>query len=138
MSELNFIEEFKPCKNCNKGFVISEGRAKPCSCWTNYKNKIKLYGKYLDSNLLQKESTSSNAEELMNIMNKRLCFQASPETREVVSKMQTAVLTECPEFQGLLVPMCVYHGGKCHEMKPCKEMAAYRKVYSERMEKHPF
>ena len=79
-----------------------------------------------------------NAEELMNIMNKRLCFQASPETREVVSKMQTAVLTECPEFQGLLVPMCVYHGGKCHEMKPCKEMAAYRKVYSERMEKHPF
>lgn len=79
-----------------------------------------------------------NAEELMNIMNKRLCFQASPETREVVSKMQTAVLTECPEFQGLLVPMCVYHGGKCHEMKPCKEMAAYRKVYSERMEKHSF
>ena len=60
-----------------------------------------------------------NAEELMVIANKRLCKQASEETRQVVQAMCDEVIKVCPEFKGLLVPMCVYHGGKCHEMYPC-------------------
>lgn len=62
-----------------------------------------------------------NAEELMVIANKRLCMQASEETRNVVSEMCKQVIKLCPEFKGLLVPMCVYNGGICHEMKPCKK-----------------
>lgn len=63
-----------------------------------------------------------NAEELQVICNKRLCGQASPETREVVRRMADCVLKLYPEeFKGLLVPMCKYHGGVCHEMKPCRE-----------------
>ncbi len=60
-----------------------------------------------------------NAEELMTIANKRLCNQASAETRKVVFEMCSQVLERCPEFEGLLVPMCQYSGGICHEMKPC-------------------
>ena len=60
-----------------------------------------------------------DAEELMIIANKRLCSQASPETQMVVQAMCLQVLDKCPEFKGLLVPMCRYHGGVCHEMKPC-------------------
>jgi thymidylate synthase ThyX len=60
-----------------------------------------------------------NAEELMIIANKRLCAQASPETREIVQKMCDLVQDRMPEFRGLLVPMCKYSGGVCHEMKPC-------------------
>lgn len=59
-----------------------------------------------------------NAEELMTISNKRLCKLASAETREVVQKMCNLVLEQMPEFEGLLVPSCVYHG-QCHEMYPC-------------------
>jgi hypothetical protein len=62
-----------------------------------------------------------NAEELMTIANKRLCTKAAPETRAVVLKMCKAVLAKCPEFKGLLVPMCGYHGGQCHEMEPCEK-----------------
>ena len=62
-----------------------------------------------------------NAEELMTIANKRLCKQASEETRLVVKRMCRLALEKCPELEGLLVPMCVYHGGICHEMFPCKE-----------------
>ena len=62
-----------------------------------------------------------NAEELMVVANKRLCNQASKETRQVVQAMCDEVMDVCPEFEGLLVPMCVYHNGKCHEMFPCKE-----------------
>ena len=61
-----------------------------------------------------------NAEELMIIANKRLCNQASEETRQIVKMMCDEVLRTCPEFDGLLVPMCQYHGGKCHEMFSCK------------------
>ena len=60
-----------------------------------------------------------NAEELMTIANKRLCAQASTETRDVVQKMCDLVQDRMPEFRGLLVPMCKYNGGVCHEMKPC-------------------
>jgi thymidylate synthase ThyX len=61
---------------------------------------------------------SMNAEELMVIANKRLCNQASKETQMVVQTMCYEVLKVCPEFEGLLVPMCRY--GRCHEMYPCK------------------
>jgi len=60
-----------------------------------------------------------DAEELMIIANKRLCMQASKETREVVQKMCRQAGEKCPEFIPHLVPMCAYHGGVCHEMKPC-------------------
>lgn len=60
-----------------------------------------------------------NAEELMTVANKRLCSQASQETQMVVRAMCLEVLDKCPEFEGLLVPMCQYHGGVCHEMNPC-------------------
>lgn len=62
----------------------------------------------------------ANAEEFMTVANKRLCMKAAPETRAVVSKMCGLVVEKCPEFSGLLHPMCAYHGGECHEMEPCR------------------
>lgn len=62
-----------------------------------------------------------NAEELMTVANKRLCMKASPETRAVVQAMCNLVIAACPEFAMLLVPMCEYHGGVCHEMNPCEK-----------------
>ena len=59
-----------------------------------------------------------NAEELMVIANKRLCGQASMETRIVVKDICSLAQKHTPEFDGLLVPMCVYQNG-CHEMRPC-------------------
>lgn len=61
------------------------------------------------------------AEELMIIANKRLCKTAAEETRKVVKEMCKLVEEKCPEFSGLLVPMCVWQGGVCHEMFPCKK-----------------
>lgn len=59
-----------------------------------------------------------NAEELMVIANKRLCQQASAETREVVAMMCAEVRKTNPEFSDYLVRMCEYNG-KCHEMYSC-------------------
>lgn len=62
-----------------------------------------------------------NAEELLNVANKRLCGKASPKTRDVVREMCRLAVLHCPEFEGVLVPMCEYHGGQCHEMQPCSK-----------------
>lgn len=59
-----------------------------------------------------------DAEALMIIANKRLCKQASKETREVVDLMCREVVKVNPEFLDELVPMCVRENG-CKEMFPC-------------------
>ena len=58
-------------------------------------------------------------EELQIIANKRLCMQADPATRIVAQALCELVEYHVPWCKGLLTPMCVYHGGVCHEMKPC-------------------
>jgi hypothetical protein len=60
-----------------------------------------------------------NAEELMTIANKRLCNKAAPLTRRVVQMMCLEALDKMPELAGLLVPMCQYYGGVCHEIDGC-------------------
>lgn len=60
-----------------------------------------------------------NAEELMTVANKRLCGKASAKTQEAARMMCDCVLEKFPEFEEFLVPMCMYHGGVCHEIEPC-------------------
>lgn len=60
-----------------------------------------------------------NGEELLVVANKRLCMQASPETRMVVEEICHQVVELCPEFKPFLVPMCIWQGGICHEIKSC-------------------
>lgn len=63
---------------------------------------------------------SINAQELINMAHKRLCKQASKETREVMQEIVDAVISKCPYMKDVLVPLCVYRGGRCTEMYPCK------------------
>lgn len=66
-----------------------------------------------------------NAEELMTIANKRLCGQASAETRELVNEICSKVIELNPEFDGVLEPMCFYRGGRCDEFNCCGLNASY-------------
>lgn len=65
---------------------------------------------------------SFNAEELMTICHKRLCFNASKETRKAVLDICKEIIRLCPEFQGIdvLVPLCVYRGGVCTDFAKCE------------------
>lgn len=60
-----------------------------------------------------------NGEQIQVLANKRLCNQATAEARAVVREMCDAVERAEKAYIGLLVPMCGYCGGICHEMKPC-------------------
>lgn len=65
---------------------------------------------------------SINAQELMFMARKRLCKQASEETRSVMQLICQEVLKVCPELEGLLVPLCKYRNGICTEMFSCREI----------------
>ena len=70
---------------------------------------------------------SINAQELINMSHKRLCQQASPETRDVMKLIVKEVIKVAPYLKSALVPLCVYRGGKCTEMFPCKDNKAVTK-----------
>lgn len=60
----------------------------------------------------------ANAQAILNISRKRLCMQASPETREAWKELLKALSNDEPELASCCVPECVYRGF-CPEMKPC-------------------
>ena len=60
----------------------------------------------------------ANAQAVISISRKRLCRQASPETREAWQTMLTALAPLEPELTSVCVPECVYRGF-CPELKPC-------------------
>jgi hypothetical protein len=60
-----------------------------------------------------------NAQHLIDIARRRLCFKASPETRGVMGRIRVAVSMEDPALAKYMVPNCVYRGGYCCEPKPC-------------------
>lgn len=60
-----------------------------------------------------------NAEELITVMEKRLCKLADPQTRAVAQAMRDLVVKACPELDGLLEPACEGRLGVCFDMYPC-------------------
>ena len=60
----------------------------------------------------------ANAQALINMSRKRLCNQASPETREVMEAMKKEVSKRDKFIAEVMVKECVYRGF-CPEMKPC-------------------
>lgn len=63
---------------------------------------------------------SVNAQELINMSHKRLCNQASKETRKVMQEIVRQVVEVAPYMKEVLVPLCAYRNGKCTEMFSCK------------------
>lgn len=61
----------------------------------------------------------ANAEALLNMARRRLCFQASDETREAMKMIKEAIREVDPDLAHYMVPNCVYRGGICPEPKPC-------------------
>lgn len=54
----------------------------------------------------------ANCQHLIDTMRKRLCRQASPETREYAEDLKAAIHDVQPELSDVLVPNCVYRCGK--------------------------
>lgn len=92
-----------------------------------------------DRNNIEQSATvehecEANAQAIINISRKRLCRQASPETRQAWIEFLTSIEKEQPELVSVCVPDCIYRGW-CYEFKSCnyhltdeykKELSSYR------------
>lgn len=67
----------------------------------------------------------ANAQHLIDTWRKRLCYQASPETREYAEDFKLALTEKEPELADVLVPNCVYRCG-CPEIAGCKMWERFR------------
>ena len=63
---------------------------------------------------------SANAQQLIDAFRKRLCYQASPETRDLAVDFKMTLRETMPELSNVLAPNCVYRCG-CPEFKMCKQ-----------------
>lgn len=78
----------------------------------------------------------ANAQALINMSRKRLCSQASPETRQVMQEMKNEVSKKDSIVAKAMVKECIYRGF-CPEMNGCgydktetfkKELDEYRNI----------
>lgn len=60
----------------------------------------------------------ANTQALIDTQRKRLCYQASPETREHAEDLKVAIHEVEPEISDVQVPNCIYRCG-CPEMEQC-------------------
>lgn len=60
----------------------------------------------------------ANVQSLIDTMRKRLCYQASPETRAYAEDLKRAITEVQPEIGNVLVPNCCYRAG-CPELNTC-------------------
>ena len=61
----------------------------------------------------------ANVQNLIDTMRKRLCHQASRETREYAEDLKSELKNVEPEISNILVPNCIYRCG-CPELNACK------------------
>lgn len=89
-------------------------------------------------NLVEHEILA-DAQAMINISRKRLCRQASPETKEAWEAVLEAIKEDQPELYSACVPDCIYRGW-CYEYKSCgyhktskfkEALAVYRKEINE-------
>lgn len=93
----------------------------------------------LPQGALVEHEIEANAQAMINISRRRLCSQASPETREAWRTALNSIQEIEPELYQACVKDCVYRG-YCYEYKSCgyhkteafqKELAIYRKGINE-------
>ena len=97
----HFIQTFRP----DRGASVEQTRATP-----------------------QNHMFICNAESLINMARKRLCFKTSPETNKVMFEIRNEVDEVDPDLAYHMVPECVYRGRICHEAKMCGKVPHVRHI----------
>lgn len=77
-----------------------------------------------------------NANALIEMAERRLCYKAMDATREVFEAIRYAIGHICPETANVMVPACVRQGGMCFEHPTCGRVDAQWDSYWPQL--HPY
>jgi hypothetical protein len=89
-----------------------------CFIETQRSDRTGVDRKNLSQSELVKFDGEANAQHLIDSWRKRLCFMASPETRELAVDFKINIKPCESELSNVLVPNCIYRCGCC-EFKSC-------------------
>lgn len=78
----------------------------------------------------------ANVQRLIDAFRKRLCYTASPETRQLAEDFKITLHEIQPEIADVLVPNCVYRNG-CPEMGNCMRWQLFVKYCKDHADQHP-
>lgn len=84
-------------------------------------NRADLTGKERTADATVNHTMVINAQALITMARKRLCYKAAEETREVMDEVWTSIQDIDSRLAMAMVPDCIYRG-KCNEFKPCGMM----------------
>ena len=99
----------------------------------------------LPQNAPVNHASEADAQALINISRRRLCYCASPETREAWQEVKNKVSEVELELGKSMVKECVYRNGYCPEFKSCgyvhtkaflEELREYQKGFEEQINEH--
>lgn len=87
----------------------------------------------VDRNTPVNHGMDINAQALITMMNKRLCYKSHRRTVAALRKLRAAVLLVDPELSRFLVPECVRRNEYCPELRQCRPgvnavVAAYKTI----------
>lgn len=88
----------------------------------------------LPQDSLVEHECEANAQAIINISRKRLCKQASMETRQAWILLLEEIREIEPELFNACVPECVYRNGFCPEFKTCGWN--HTKVFQKRLDEY--
>lgn len=89
-----------------------------CFISTRRSDRIKFDRGILSQDEIVIFEGEANAQHTIDTWRKRLCFQASPETREFAEDFKITLKKIEPEWADVLVPNCIYRCG-CPEFDEC-------------------
>ncbi len=78
----------------------------------------------------------ANAQQLIDTMRKRLCYQVSLETRLYAEDFKVELSRVEPELSAVLVPNCIYRNG-CPEMVKCPRWQVFVNWCKTNADQHP-
>ena len=72
-----------------------------------------------------------NAQELIFMARKRLCFKADEVTRKIMAKIVHEIYKKDYIYRGVFMPACCYKESNCCEFKPCGRFLGFEKIKDE-------
>jgi len=133
------ISEHSPCRLIKVNWIWKNIKSWVSVHWSRHKWECFISTQRTDRTGIDRDQEpqgalvtfegEANAQHLIDTMRKRLCYQASSETRELAEDLKVTISKNEPELAYVLVPNCIYRCG-CPEFKECGFWKRFNDKYS--------
>ena len=133
------ISEHSPCRLLKVNWIWKSIKSWVATHWSRHKWECFIGTQRTDRTGINRDEETqgslitfegeANAQNLIDTFRKRLCYQSSPETRELAEDFKKTIKDTEHELSDVLVPNCIYRCG-CPEFTECGYWTRFKNVYT--------